>query len=61
MACLSAALGVGWGILTAVMVLVTTNHERNDHFTDYTYWAPDDGIRYPRLITSPADFTQRQE
>jgi len=50
MALLSAAFGLGFGILAGIFVLLTTNHERLDHFTDYTYWVPDDGIRYPLQV-----------
>ena len=46
MATLSAGFGIAFGIVTGLFVLLTTNHERLDHFTDYTYWVPDDGIRY---------------
>jgi hypothetical protein len=50
MATLSAGFGIAFGIITGLFVLLTTNHERLDHFTDYTYWVPDDGIRYPNVI-----------
>lgn len=47
MACLSAALGLAFGILIGIFVLITARHEKYDHFDDYTYWVPDDGLRYP--------------
>lgn len=48
MACLSAAMGLAFGILIGAIVLLTTRHEKFDHFDDYTYWVADDGIRYPQ-------------
>lgn len=48
MACLSAALGIGFGLLIGIFVLITARHEKFDHFDDYTYWVPDDGLRYPK-------------
>lgn len=50
MALLSAALGIGFGLLIGLLVLITARHEKYDHFDDYTYWMPDDGIRYPRTV-----------
>lgn len=57
MALLSAALGIAFGILIGLIVLCTARHERSDHFDDYTYWVPDDGIRYQRLLAQPADLS----
>lgn len=48
MACLSAAMGLAFGLLIGTIVLLTTRHEKFDHFDDYTYWVPDDGLRYPQ-------------
>ena len=48
MACLSAALGLAFGILAGIFILITARHEKFDHFDDYTYWVPDDGLRYPQ-------------
>ncbi len=50
MALLAAGFGLAFGILIGVFVLICGKHETEDHFDDYTYWVPDDGIRYPRMI-----------
>ena len=50
MACLCAAFGIAFGILIGIFMLCTGKHQSLDHFTDYTYWVPDDGIRYPKKI-----------
>lgn len=55
MACLSAAFGIAFGILIGLIILCTARHERSDHFDDYTYWVPDDGLRYTKLIATPVD------
>lgn len=57
MACLCAAFGLAFGIFIGIFMLCTGKHQSLDHFTDYTYWVPDDGIRYPKLanpIIEPA-------
>ena len=55
MACLSAALGLAFGILIGIFVLITARHEKFDHFDDYTYWVPDDGLRYPQAPPAVPD------
>lgn len=52
MALLSAAFGIAFGILIGVFVLITASHEKIDYFNDYTYWVPDDGIRYPQVVVA---------
>jgi len=48
---ISAALGIGFGLISGLLVLAVTKHLKDDHFDDYTYWVPDDGIRYPLKFT----------
>lgn len=50
MACLCAAFGLAFGILIGIFMLCTGKHQSLDHFDDYTYWVPDDGIRYQRKV-----------
>jgi hypothetical protein len=46
---ISAGIGLGFGLLSGILVLISTKHERYDYFDDYTYWVPDDGIRYENI------------
>ena len=55
MALLSSAFGIAFGILIGIFVLITAVHERVDYFNDYTYWVPDDGLRYPMQIVPIVD------
>lgn len=50
-ALISAALGIGFGLISGLIILAVTKHLKEDHFDDYTYWVPDDGIRYPKALT----------
>ena len=47
-AALSAGMGIGFGLLAGCWVCLCAKQDKYDHFEDYTYWVPDDGIRYPR-------------
>ena len=49
---ISAALGIGFGLIAGIFVFCLARHERADHFDDYTYWEKDDGLRYP--VGAPA-------
>jgi ammonia channel protein AmtB len=49
-AAISAGIGLGFGLLIGLIVLCSARHIVEDHFDDYTYWVPDDGIRYPRQV-----------
>lgn len=39
-------IGIGFGLLMGIFLILLAKHERGDHFDDYTYWEQDDGIRY---------------
>jgi len=49
-AAISTGIGLGFGLLAGLFIMCTARHQKEDHFDDYTYWVPDDGIRYPREI-----------
>jgi len=51
---ISAALGIGFGLIAGIFVFCLARHERADHFDDYTYWEKDDGLRYPSGAPVPA-------
>ena len=44
-----------FGIIIGIFVLITARHEKFDHFDDYTYWVPDDGLRYPQAPPAVPD------
>lgn len=43
---ISAAMGIGFGLIAGLLVMLVSGHTREDHFHDFTYWLRDDGIRY---------------
>ena len=45
-AVIAAGFGIGFGVLIGILLLIMGKHQRYEHFHDYTYWVPDDGIRY---------------
>ena len=47
MGLLSIGIGLVFGLLAAIFIVICAAHEREDHFTDATYWVWDDGISYP--------------
>ena len=54
MACLSAAMGLGFGALLGILVFCSYKHLKQDNFEDYTYWLEDDGLRYAHEKTVSA-------
>jgi hypothetical protein len=56
MGALAAAFGIAFGILVGIIALVCGKHEGYDDFDDYTYWVPDDGIRYPKQVPVIPDY-----
>lgn len=46
-AVITMGIGLVFGILIGIILLIFGKHQRTEHFHDYTYWIPDDGIRYP--------------
>lgn len=46
---ISAAMGIGFGLIAGIFVMLVSSHESKHHFTDYSYWLPSDGIRYEDL------------
>ncbi len=51
--CIAMGIGIGFGLIAGIFVMVLAKHERADHFDDYVYWEKDDGLRYPVLIIPP--------
>ena len=45
MSLISAPMGFLFGLLAGALCMAVAYHTRNDHFTDFTYWINDDGIR----------------
>lgn len=45
MSLISAPMGFLFGLLAGALCMAVAYHTRNDHFTDFTYWSNDDGIR----------------
>lgn len=45
-AVISAGIAVIFGLLIGIILMIMAKHLRIEHFHDYTYWVPDDGIRY---------------
>lgn len=43
---ISAAMGIGFGVIAGLLVMLAGGHIRENHFTDATYWIADDGIRF---------------
>lgn len=52
---ISIPMGLGFGILAGIFVMLVSAHFREDHFTDGTYWLKDDGIRYKNQETMSVD------
>lgn len=48
---ISAGIGILFGLLIGVFLIIFARHERDEHFHDFTYWMNDDGIRYDIPIT----------
>lgn len=42
---ISAPMGLLFGALAGALCMAVACHNRDDHFTDFTYWINDDGIR----------------
>lgn len=57
MSLVSAAMGIGFGLIAGVLCLAVAGHTREDNFIDYTYWDNDDGIRMKQAESS-IDFKQ---
>lgn len=51
--CIAMGIGIGFGLIAGLFVLVMAKHERADHFDDYVYWEKDDGLRYPVALIAP--------
>ena len=43
---IAMCMGIGFGLLAGIFVLLFSSHEYKHHFTDYSYWLPSDGIRF---------------
>jgi hypothetical protein len=43
-ALISAAIGIGFGLIAGLLILIVNRQQTNEHFTDVTYWVNDDGI-----------------
>lgn len=58
MSLVSAAMGIGFGLIAGGLCLAVAGHTREDNFIDYTYWDNDDGIRMRQGDSSSIDFKQ---
>lgn len=45
-ACISAGVGIVFGVFIGIFYIISAKHVREEHFHDFTYWVNDDGIRY---------------
>lgn len=45
-AVITAGIAMVFGLVIGIVLLGFGKHIRSEHFHDYTYWVPDDGIRY---------------
>lgn len=36
--CIAMGIGIGFGLIAGVFILLCGKHQRDDHFDDYTYW-----------------------
>lgn len=45
-AVITAGIAMVFGLVIGLLLLAFGKHIRSEHFHDYTYWVPDDGIRY---------------
>lgn len=43
---ISMPMGIIFGVLAGVFIILVSGHTREDHFNDYAYWLEDDGISY---------------
>ncbi len=43
-AMISAGIGLGFGIIAGLLILLVNRQSTKEHFTDVTYWANDDGL-----------------
>ena len=39
-----AGFGLGFGLITGILIVLVNGHDRNHHFADRTYWVMEDGI-----------------
>jgi hypothetical protein len=39
-----AGFGLGFGLITGILIVLVNGHGRNHHFADRTYWVMEDGI-----------------
>lgn len=46
MGLLSIGMGLGFGLIAGIFIVLFVAHKRQDHFTDTTYWVDDDGISF---------------
>jgi hypothetical protein len=45
-AVISAGIGLGFGVISAIFVNIFSSQKSNEQFTDRTYWSSDDGLTY---------------
>jgi hypothetical protein len=57
MAAISAGIGLGFGIIVGLLILLTTGQTTSDHFIDRPHWINDDGISFPKAKPVP-DFSR---
>ena len=50
MALMCAAFGVGFGLVIGLFFFCFAKHDKEQHFTDFTYWDEYDGLRFPENL-----------
>lgn len=51
-AVISAGIGLGFGVISAIFVNLFSSQKSNEQFTDRTYWISDDGLTYYKTLTN---------
>jgi hypothetical protein len=47
-AAISAGIGIGFGVISGILIYIISGHKSEDHFADKTYWVNEDGLSYAR-------------
>lgn len=49
MAVISGGIGLGFGIISGIIIYLISAHRSEDHFSDKVYWQADNGIGYAKV------------
>lgn len=44
---ISLPMGLVFGSVAGILIMLVGTHQKDDHFDDFTYWVNDDGLRLP--------------